>query len=90
MRFWPRVSGWHRVEASGGDDEVWFYASSETSWAALRQEERRAATEAHALLDSRQPRLGSTLVVEPWPRWPWFALLIAALGYVWLVERRQV
>lgn len=85
--WWPRSPGWHQV--GEGDGALALWVDPADRWVPLRLAERRAATAdrvagaAGAPGAARSDRALPAPLPVPWPRWPWFALFVAAAAALW-------
>jgi len=81
-RYWPRESGWHALELTGGR-RVPFRVTSSGEWTGLEAKARLTATLAHLGQASGAPT-GSTPGGQ---RLVLFGLLILALTWLWVESR---
>jgi hypothetical protein len=88
VTFWPRESGWHRI--GDGDAAAWFHVAPAERWTTWRLAARHDATAARELAPPSLP-LGRTTRPPPQPiplpRWPFFLVLLLALGVLWADEQ---
>jgi hypothetical protein len=82
--WWPRASGWHQVGEGEGSLAVWVAPADR--WRTLRLAERQEATAMHLVAPPPGTPRREPDVLQPLPRWPWFALLLASLGLLWAEE----
>ncbi|HEY0503811.1 MAG TPA: carboxypeptidase regulatory-like domain-containing protein [Lysobacter sp.] len=85
--YWPRVSGWHRLQSA--DRSQLFHVRARGEAPGLRAGEMREAT----LRLASQPRATATAHGDaprhPGSRWPWWlACLLASVGLWWLERSR--
>jgi hypothetical protein len=84
---WPGRTGWQRVRASSGAN-LTFAAAPAGAWNAWQAAEREDATRRRALAAPRPPAPDRAAApLRPLARWPFFALLFAGLGWLWIDER---
>ena len=86
--YWPRSAGRHLVP--GNPDSAWFYVPPAGTWTGVRAARSVDATMAWAALHG--PEAGSPARDagrEPYPRWWFVGLFLAAAGWLWW-ERRRV
>lgn len=83
-RYWPRVAGWHRLRLGGGRT-IPFRVTHPTEWVGLEATARLAATTAR--LASAPTRAGTRDLALTWLRPAMFALLLAALTWLWIEPR---
>lgn len=84
--FWPRLSGWHRLQTRAGQTAVAVLpADVAPAWQAQRRFEATMALAAQA---PEQPvsRTGAT---RRGAAWPWLAAWLALATLVWWLERRR-
>lgn len=90
VRVWPLRAGWHRMVVDGDRGEageVWFHVAAGSRWGWWVNGERQRATLAAAL----RPVPGPGATERSWRKLspvPFFALLVALWGLLWLDERR--
>lgn len=86
-RLWPRRAGWQQVRTAAGS-ALEFVAAPRTAWSTWQISERQRATERHSRLAASETRTAAAVTVPaPLPRWPWFALFLAGIGWLWVDER---
>ncbi len=84
---WPRRAGWFRVENAGGA-ALDLHAAPATDWTTWRAAERQRATLQRAAAGPLSTASAATTGSRPpLPRWPFFALMLAGLAWLWGDER---
>jgi hypothetical protein len=89
--WWPREVGWPRLVA--GEQSSWWHASAADDWGAWQRRQAQEATRRRAALGPALAAApGSTVELRELPRWPLFAVLLAAWGALWADDqwRRRV
>ena len=88
--WWPRTSGWHRLEGGGAATDL--HVSSGTSWRPLQETRRIAGTRRIGLLGGAAPG-GAASMVPGVPRpigaAPFFALFLLSMTGLWVLDRRH-
>ena len=86
VTFWPRDPGWHRI--GEGDAAAWFHVAPADRWTTWRLAARHDATAARELAPPPPPEGAVALPSSPTPlpRWPFFLVLLLALGGLWADE----
>lgn len=82
--YWPAVSGWHQLQLSGLPAQ-WFYVFANSDWQG--PETLRRNQSAIPWLTSAAEPLPALERTEPWPVGWFFALFVAAAGFLWLEEK---
>ncbi|MEJ8804412.1 hypothetical protein [Pontibacter sp. H249] len=85
--FWPRNSGWHKVETANSEP-YFFYVQEQSDWEFQSIAERKAATEAFA---AQQNTTADEVTVayreEPVSLIWFFVLFVLSSGFLWLEEK---
>ncbi len=83
---WPLETGWHRLESAEASLE--FHVVGAGTWHRWQEERRWRATRLAALRAQDESPREEVPVRIPWPRLPFFLVLLVGLGLLWLDERR--
>jgi hypothetical protein len=83
--YWPRMRGWHRVEA--GEVSTPFHVDAADALPVARLLALRERTLALAAAQPSAAVPGGA--TTPGPRWPWFLGLLAVLALLWWLERAR-
>lgn len=85
--FWPRHSGWHKVEVPNAEP-YFFFVQDTSDWKFESITSRRAATQAFAAQQSIKPAEASIIYQEePLPLIWFFVLFALSSGFLWLEEK---
>jgi hypothetical protein len=88
--FWPRLAGWHMLDAAAGPQ--WFHVLAAEDLPGVRAAALRDATLALAAQPDRAPvRAGEAgLVHRQTASWPWFLAWLALAAGLWWLERSRL